>query len=99
MNLKFLMTRLKLIKLSQCGLDREADKVSALSSDELENYKYLTGEDLGYKAGVVGKAKFRYSPLGEAFSNKSKSITVKTVKIVKRNKNLTYFTTLKHITT
>ena len=39
-----------------------------LSSGELEKYEYLTGEDLGYKPGVVQKAKFEYSPLGQVFN-------------------------------
>ena len=43
---------------AQYDLDREAAKISALSSGELENYEYLTGEDLGYKPKVVEKVKF-----------------------------------------
>ena len=66
MNLRFLMTRLKLIKLRL--LDREAAKISALSSKELDKYEYLTGEDLGYKPGVVEQAKSDYSPLGKVFN-------------------------------
>ena len=31
---------------AQYDLDREAAKISALSSVELEKYEYLTGEDL-----------------------------------------------------
>ena len=56
---------------AQYDLDREAAKISALSSKELDKYEYLTGEDLGYKPGVVEKVKFEYSPLGEALSNKA----------------------------
>ena len=52
----------------QYDLDREAAKISALSSKELDKYEYLTGEDLGYKLGVVEKVKFEYSPLGEGLS-------------------------------
>ena len=37
---------------AQYDLDREAVKISALSSGELEQYEYLTGEDLGYKPDV-----------------------------------------------
>ena len=37
--------------------NREAAKISALSSKELDKYEYLTGEDLGYKPGVVEEAK------------------------------------------
>ena len=53
---------------AQYDLDREAAKISALSSGKLEKYEYLTGEDLGYKPGVVEKAKFEYSPLGKVFN-------------------------------
>ena len=48
---------------AQHELDREAAKISALSSGRLEKYEYLTGEDLGYKADVIQKVKFKYSPL------------------------------------
>ena len=60
MNLKFLMTRLKQIKLNKV-----AAKISTLSSKELDKYKYLTGKHLGYNPSVIEKAKFEYSPLGE----------------------------------
>ena len=46
---------------AQYDLDREATKTSALSSKELGKYEYLSGEDLGYKPGVVKQAKFEYS--------------------------------------
>ena len=55
---------------AQYDLDREATKISALSSGELEKYEYLTGEDLGYKPGVIQKAKFEYSPLGKVVSKR-----------------------------
>ena len=47
---------------------REAAKIYALSSDELEKYEYLTGKDLRYKPGVVEKDKFVYSPLAKVFN-------------------------------
>ena len=34
----------------------------------MDNYEYLTGEDLGYKPGVVEQAKSDYSPLGKVFN-------------------------------
>ena len=49
---------------AQYDLDREAAKISALSSKNLDKYEYLTGEDLGLKPSTVEKAKFEYSPLG-----------------------------------
>ena len=53
---------------AQYDLDREATKISALSSGELEKYEYLTGEDLGYKPDLIRKAKFEYCPLGKVFN-------------------------------
>ena len=53
---------------AQYDLDREATKISALTSGELEKCEYLTGEDLGYKPGIHEKAKFEYSPLGKVFN-------------------------------
>ena len=58
---------------AQYDLDREAAKISALSSKELDKYEYLTGEDLGYKPGVdeylvAEQAKFEYSLLGKVFN-------------------------------
>ena len=40
---------------SQYDLDREAAKISALSSNNLDKYEYLTGEDLGLKPNTVSK--------------------------------------------
>ena len=50
---------------AQYDLDRKAAKISALSSDKLDKYEYLTGEDLGLKQITVEQAKFEYSPLGK----------------------------------
>ena len=46
-------------------LDREAAKISALSSNNLDKYELLTGEDLGLKPSTIEQAKFEYSPLGK----------------------------------
>ena len=43
---KILNDKLKANK-TQYDLDREAAKISPLSSGNLEKYEYLTGEDLG----------------------------------------------------
>ena len=53
---------------AQYDLDREAAKISALSSKDLEKYEYLTGEDIGYKPDVIQREMFEYSPFGEAFN-------------------------------
>ena len=55
---------------AQYDLDREAAKLFALSSNELDKYEYLTGEYLGYKAGVAEEVKFEYSPLGAVFKKR-----------------------------
>ena len=54
---KILHDKIKANK-AQYDLDRQAAKILALSSGELEKYEYLTGEYLGYKPDVVQKAKF-----------------------------------------
>ena len=53
---------------SQYGLDREAAKITALSSNNLDKYELLTGEDLGLKPSTIEQAKFEYSPLGKIFN-------------------------------
>ena len=53
---------------AQYDLDRNAAKISALSSNNLDKYEYLTGEDLGLKPSIVEYAKFEYSPLGKIFN-------------------------------
>ena len=53
---------------AQYDLDRKAAKISALSSNNLDKYEYLTGKDLGLKPSTVEQAKFEYSPLGKIFN-------------------------------
>ena len=48
-------------------LDRKAAKISALSSNNLDKYEYLTGADLGLKPSTVEQAKFEHSPMGKIF--------------------------------
>ena len=52
---------------AQYDLDRKAAKISALSSNNLDKYEYLTGKDLGLKPNTVEQAKFEYSSLGKSF--------------------------------
>ena len=42
-------------------IQTEAAKISALSSDNLDKYEYLTGEDLGLKPSIFKHAKFEFS--------------------------------------
>ena len=79
------------IKANQAQYDlyREAAKISALFSKELDKYENLTGEDLGYKPDIIQKAKFEYSPLGETF-NKVFKKDDKNKKVIKYNNHLPY---------
>ena len=74
---------------AQYDLEREAAKISALSSKELDKYEYLTGEDLGYEPGIVERAKFEYSPLGKTLSKGLKKYD-KVNKVIKYNNDLVY---------
>ena len=53
---------------SQYDLDREAAKISALSSKNLDKYELLTGEDLDLKPSTIEQTKFEHSPLGKIFN-------------------------------
>ena len=53
---------------AQYDFYRKAAKISALSSNNLDKYEYLTGEDLGLKPSTVEQTKFEYSPLGKIFN-------------------------------
>ena len=72
---------------AQHDLDREAAKISALFSNNLDKYEYLTGEDLGLKPSTVEQAKFEYSPLGKIF-NKGLSKDDKKEGLLKKLKNI-----------
>ena len=47
----------------------KAAKLSALSSEKIDKYEYLTGEDIlpSDQRRVIEQTKFTYSPLGKAF--------------------------------
>ena len=53
----------------QSDINREAAKISALSSGKPDKYKYLAGEEIlpSNQIQIVGQGKFTYSPLGKAF--------------------------------
>ena len=60
----------------QYDIDREAAKISALSSEKIGKYEYLTGEEIlpSDQWRVIEQAKFTYSPLGKALEKKTKAI-------------------------
>ena len=72
---------------SQYDLDRKAAKISALSSNNLDKYELLTGEDLDLRPNTVEQAKFEYSPYGRIF-NKGLSEEDKKEGLFKRLKNI-----------
>ena len=72
---------------AQYDLDRKAAKISALSSNKLDKYKYLTGEDLGLKPSNIEQDRFEYSPLGKIV-NKGLSEDDKKEGLLKRLKNI-----------
>ena len=72
---------------AQYDLDIKAAKISTLSSNNLDKYEYLTGEDLGLKPSTIEQAKFEYSPLGKIF-NKGLSEDDKEEGLFKRLKNI-----------
>ena len=46
----------------------KAAKISALSSNNLDKYEYMTCEDFGLTSSTVEEAKFEYSLLGKIFN-------------------------------
>ena len=60
----------------QYDINREAAKISVLSSGKFHKYEYLTGEDIlpSNQQQTIEQAKFTYSPLGKAFEKQIKTI-------------------------
>ena len=60
----------------QYDINREATKISALSSGKICKYEYLTGEAilLSNQQQIIEQAKFTYSPSGKAFEKHIKTI-------------------------
>ena len=60
----------------QYNINREAPKISALSSGKIHKYKYLTGESIlpSNQQQIIEQARFTYSPLGLAFDKQIKTI-------------------------
>ena len=60
----------------QYDIDREAAKISSLSSGKTIKYENLTGEEIlsSNQQQIIEQAKFTYSPLGKAFEKQIKTI-------------------------
>ena len=75
----------------QYDVNREAAKISALSSGKFNKYEYLTGEEIlqSNKQQIIEQAKFAFSPLGKAFEKQTKTIEdqgKKQIKAIQDNK-------------
>ena len=59
----------------QYDINREAAKISALSSAKIHQYEYLTSEDIlpSNQQQIIEQARFTYSPLGKAFEKQIKN--------------------------
>ena len=67
------------------GLNAE---ISVYSSGDLDNYEFLTKQDLKYKPDALEQAKLAYSPLGKVFNDGlNKKDKTKKVAILQRLKN------------
>ena len=81
----------------QYDINREAAKISALSSGKSHKCDYLTGEDIlpSNQQQIIEQAKFTYSPLRKAFEKQIKTIEdheqkqVDALNILKSNSQLT----------
>ena len=56
-------------------INRETAKKSALPSNKIDKYEYLTGEEIlpSNQQQIIEQAKFTYSPLGKAFAKQIKT--------------------------
>ena len=66
----------------QYDINREAAKISALSSGKIDKYEFLTGEEIlpSNQQQTIEQGKFTYSLLGKAFEKQ------KLLKIKEKNK-------------
>ena len=77
-------------KKLQYDINREAAKISALSSNKIDQYEFLTGEEIlsSNQKQLINQAKFTYSPLGKAFEKQIKTIKDQDKKRVEALENL-----------
>ena len=60
----------------QYDVNREEAKISALSSGKIDEYEFLTGEEILPldQRRMIEQARFTYSSLGKAFEKQTKTI-------------------------
>ena len=71
----------------QYDINREAAKISALSSGKIDKYEYLTGEEIlpSNQQQIIQQDKFNYSTLGKALEKQIKTIEDQGKKTSKSN--------------
>ena len=85
----------------QYDINREASKISALSSGKIYKHEYLTGEDIlpSKQQQIIEQARFTYSPLRKAFEKQIKTIegqgqkqvdALKVLEVKEQTKSITY---------
>ena len=69
----------------QYDINKEAAKISALTSGKIDKYEYLTDEEIlpSNQQQIIQQAKFTYSPLGKAFEKQIETIEDQVKKQVK----------------
>ena len=74
----------------QYDIDREAAKISTLSSGKIVKYEFLTGEEIlpCGQIRIIEQAKFTYSSLGKAFEKQIKTTEEQGIKQVEALKTL-----------
>ena len=63
----------------QYDINREAAKISALSSRKIHKHEYLAGKEIlpSNQQQVIEQAKFTYSLLGKGFEKQTKKLKIK----------------------
>ena len=74
----------------QYDINREAGKISALSSGKIDKNEFFTGEKIlpSDQSGIIEQAKFTYSPLGKTFEKQIKTIEDQGIKQIEALKSL-----------
>ena len=72
-------------EILQYDTNREAAKISDLSSRKIDKYEYLAGGEIlpSKQRQITEQAKFAYSPLGKALEEQTKTIENKGEKQIK----------------
>ena len=74
----------------QYDINRKAAIISVFSSNKIDKYEYLTGEEIlpSNRQQIIEQAKFTYSPLGKDFEKQTKTIEDQGEKQVKSLEDL-----------